>query len=133
MNRRKFLERLGLGASTFPFAPTFLEALALPGSGASPGAPAIETKADVAIIGGGLGGVAAALAAARNGLTVILTEETDWIGGQVTQQAVPLDEHSHIEAYGSTRTYRNYRNRIRDYYRRNYPLTEEARERAAHP
>jgi FAD dependent oxidoreductase len=129
MNRRTFLERLGLGASTFPFASTFFQALALPGSGVASGAAATEIKADVAIIGGGLGGVAAALAAARNGLTVILTEETDWIGGQVTQQAVPLDEHSHIEAYGSTRTYRNYRNRVRDYYRRNYPLTEAARER----
>jgi FAD dependent oxidoreductase len=129
MNRRTFLERLGLGASTFPFASSFFEALALPGSGVAPSAPPTEAKADLAIIGGGLGGVAAALAAARNGLTVILTEETDWIGGQVTQQAVPLDEHSHIEAYGSTRTYRNYRNRVRDYYRRNYPLTEAARER----
>jgi hypothetical protein len=76
-----------------------------------------------------MGGLAAALAAARNGLKVILTEETDWIGGQVTQQGVPLDEHAHIESYGCTRTYRDYRNRIRDYYRRNYPLTHAARTR----
>jgi len=41
-------------------------------------------KTDLAIIGGGLGGVAAAIAALRNGLTVVLTEETDWIGGQMT-------------------------------------------------
>ena len=46
-----------------------------------------ELSADVVIIGGGFGGVAAALAAARNGQRVILTEETDWIGGQVTSQA----------------------------------------------
>jgi NADPH-dependent 2,4-dienoyl-CoA reductase/sulfur reductase-like enzyme len=45
--------------------------------------------AEVVIVGGGLGGCAAALAAARNGLSVIMTEETDWIGGQLTSQAVP--------------------------------------------
>ena len=40
-----------------------------------------ELMADVVIIGGGTGGCAAALAAARHGLRVIMTEETDWIGG----------------------------------------------------
>src|SRR2546422_8962013 len=34
-----------------------------------------ELRCDVAVIGGGTGGCAAALAAARNGLRVILTEE----------------------------------------------------------
>ena len=48
-----------------------------------------EAAADVVIIGGGLGGCASALAACRNGLSVILTEETDWIGGQLSQQGVP--------------------------------------------
>ena len=52
-----------------------------------------ELAADLVIIGGGLGGCAAALAAARNGLRVIMTEETDWIGGQLTAQAVPPDEN----------------------------------------
>jgi hypothetical protein len=86
-------------------------------------------RADVVILGGGVGGVAAALAAARAGRTVILTEETDWIGGQLTSQAVPPDEHRWIESFGSTRTYREYRTRVREYYRRNYPLTAEARSR----
>ena len=49
--------------------------------------------ADLVIAGGGLGGVAAALAALRNGLRVCMTEETDWIGGQITSQGVPPDEH----------------------------------------
>ena len=129
MNRRKFLDQLGLAAPSFRYAPILLEALALPGSGLAAAAGGAEAKADVAVIGGGMGGIAAALAAARNGLTVIVTEETDWIGGQITQQAVPLDEHAHIEAYGCTRTYRDYRNRIRAYYRRNYPLTEAAAHR----
>ncbi|MDQ3254960.1 MAG: FAD-dependent oxidoreductase [Acidobacteriota bacterium] len=81
----------------------------------------------MAIIGGGLGGLAGALAALRNGLRVVLTDETDWIGGQVTAQAVPLDEHPWIESFGCTRSYRRYRDAVREYYRRHYPLTEAAR------
>jgi hypothetical protein len=87
-------------------------------------------KVDVLVIGGGTGGCAAALAAARNGWRVILTEETDWIGGQLTAQAVPPDEHPWIEAFGATRAYREFRARVREYYRRNYPLTAEARAQA---
>ena len=41
------------------------------------------------IVGGRLGGVAAALAATRRGASAILTEETDWLGGQLTTQASP--------------------------------------------
>ncbi|HZP84075.1 MAG TPA: FAD-dependent oxidoreductase [Chthonomonadaceae bacterium] len=85
-----------------------------------------ELSADVLIIGGGTGACAAALAAARNGCKVIMTEETDWIGGQWTQQAVPPDEHPWIEQFGATRAYREFRCRVRDFYRRNYPLTGEA-------
>src|SRR5688572_17519272 len=86
-----------------------------------------ELKADLVVIGGGVGGVACALAAARTGLKVILTEEYEWVGGQLTSQAVPPDEHPWIEEQGSTRSYRDFRTKVRDYYRRNYPLTEEAR------
>jgi hypothetical protein len=86
-------------------------------------------SADVVIAGGGLGGCAAALAALRNGLRVIMTEETDWIGGQLTQQGVPPDEHRWIESFGCTRSYRELRNAIREYYRSHYPLTEAARSR----
>src|SRR3974390_2991167 len=86
-----------------------------------------ELEAYLVIIGGGLGGCAAALAAARNGLRVIMTEETDWIGGQLTAQAVPPDENSWVETFGGTRSYLNFRQRIRDYYLRNFPLTAEAR------
>jgi len=88
-----------------------------------------ELTADVVIAGGGLGGCAAALAALRNGQQVILTEETDWIGGQLTQQGVPPDEHLWIETHGATRLYRNFRTAIREYYIRNYPLTDAARNR----
>lgn len=86
-----------------------------------------ESKADLVIVGGGLGGCAAAIAALRNGLKVILTEESDWIGGQLTSQGVPPDEHRWIETSGASRAYRELRSRIRDYYRANFPLTEAAR------
>ncbi|MCY4158244.1 MAG: FAD-dependent oxidoreductase [Bacteroidetes bacterium] len=82
-----------------------------------------EWETDIAIIGGGTGGCAAALAALRMNKRVILTEETDWIGGQFTQQGVPPDEHQWIESQGATDSYLKFRNQIRDYYRRFYPLT----------
>ncbi len=90
-------------------------------------AGAKELACDIAVIGGGVGGCAAALAALRDGSRVILTEETDWIGGQLTAQGVPPDEHQWIETHGCTRLYREYRNAVRDHYRSNYPLTDAAR------
>lgn len=60
-------------------------------------------------------------------MSVILTEETDWVGGQLTSQAVPPDEHPWIESFGGTQLYRSYRKAVREFYRRNYPLTERAR------
>ncbi|WP_308635697.1 FAD-dependent oxidoreductase [Paenibacillus silvisoli] len=85
-----------------------------------------ELTSDLVIIGGGIGGCTAALAAAKMGLRVLMTEETAWIGGQLTSQAVPPDEHRWIESFGCTRSYREFRKRVRDYYRRNFPLTQEA-------
>ncbi|HVL23048.1 MAG TPA: FAD-dependent oxidoreductase [Thermomicrobiales bacterium] len=85
-----------------------------------------EAQTDILIVGAGLGGVAGALAACRMGRNVILTEETDWIGGQLTSQAVPPDEYWLIESYGPTGSYRRLREGIRDYYRRNYPLLPDA-------
>jgi hypothetical protein len=86
-----------------------------------------ERYTDILVVGGGLGGVAAALSALRLGQRVILTEETDWLGGQLTVQAVPPDEHAWIEEAGCTASYRRFRNGVRDYYKRNYSLTPEAR------
>jgi hypothetical protein len=86
-----------------------------------------EKETDILIVGGGTGGCAAAMAAASLGRRVILTEETDWLGGQLTQQAVPPDEHKWIESHGCTRRYRHYRNLVRQYYRDHYPLTPQAR------
>ena len=86
-----------------------------------------EYKVDLLIAGGGTGGCAAALSACSLGLSVIMTEETDWIGGQLTSQAVPPDEHYAIETHGCTGRYREFRNRVRQYYRDNYPLKTESK------
>ncbi len=129
MNRRRFVQ---LGAALAATAPL----LSL-GTGTARAADERVAgrlgqggfRCDVAIIGGGLGGIAAALSALKSGLKVVLTEETDWIGGQLTSQAVPPDEHRWIESQGCTKTYRQLRHGIRDYYRRHYPLTDAAKAR----
>lgn len=82
-------------------------------------------KADVAVIGGSLGGVLAAYSAAKQGKKTVLFCETDWIGGQLTSQAVPPDEHKWIEETGCTATYRAYRNKVRDYYRQHPFIIDE--------
>jgi len=87
-----------------------------------------EFDADVVIIGGGLGGVAAAITAAQLGRRVILTEEHPWLGGQLTVQAVPFDEHPWVETSLISPSYRRLREAIRDYYRRAYRLQPAAAE-----
>jgi hypothetical protein len=129
--RRSFLKAAGLALPAVVLRPgSVISEQARPADTlAQARLPGRELAADLVIVGGGLGGCAAALAAVRNGLRVILTEETDWIGGQLTAQAVPPDENPWIETFGGTRSYLNLRQRIRDYYLRNFPLTAEARAR----
>ena len=82
-------------------------------------AAARDEPCEILIAGGGTGGVAAAIAAARRGRKVALLEETDWLGGQMTAQGVAaLDEHEHIEAFGGTASYYRFRELVRDHYRR---------------
>lgn len=81
------------------------------------GASADEDRVDVLVVGGGLGGVAAALAAADAGAAVVLTAEEPVLGGQVTAQAVsPLDEHPLIETTGAPASYQEFRRRVRAHY-----------------
>ncbi len=127
MDRKRFIQLAGLGISSAAYISV---------SGVSLSAHSSkqfrimnrdsELSADLVIAGGGLGGCAAALGALRNNLRVILTEETNWIGGQLTQQGVPPDEHQWIETHGCTALYRNVRNEIRQFYIKNYPLTVNA-------
>ena len=78
-------------------------------------------KCDIAIIGGSMGGVAAALSALEGGYKVILTEATDWLGGQMTSQGTSaFDEHPYIEHDGCTQRYQELRQRIRQHYQDRY-------------
>lgn len=126
VKRRNFIRSLSLGSSAIALAPANITSVVPPRHLSKK--ENRELSADVVIAGGGMGGCAAALAALRNGLRVIMTEETDWIGGQLTQQGLSCpDEHPWIESFGGTQLYRNLRTAIREYYVRYYPLTESAR------
>jgi len=127
-SRRTFLKSLGGLAGTLGSASVFSKnASATVSPGEKSKLTSNEINCDILIIGGSLGGVAAALAAARRGMKVILTEESDWIGGQATTQGVPLDEHPWIESFGRTKSYANFRRGVRHFYRRQYPLTSASR------
>lgn len=80
----------------------------------------------VIVAGGGTGAVAAALAACESGQHVLLVARHHWLGGQLTTQGIPPDEHRWIEQCGCTQSYRDFRNRIRAHYRSNVALTEAA-------
>ena len=90
-----------------------------------------ELQTDILIVGGGAGGVAAALAVAEAGGRCVVTEPTAWLGGQLTSQAVPPDEHRWIEGrdgfHGATRRYVAFREGVRDHYRAQTDLTPQAR------
>jgi len=132
MNRRNFVELLTLSSGVIiaaPF-PGFAGSTKTKAAGLFSVKGTKELSADIVIAGGGLGGFAAAMASLRNGQSVILTEETDWIGGQLTQQGLSCpDEHKWIETHGATQLYRDFRIAVRQYYQRNYPLTDAARGR----
>jgi len=93
------------------------------------------TNVDVLVIGGGLGGVAAALAAAEAGATVMLVEESPWLGGQLTSQGVctpdedPIKENGIdfpvVETSGSTRSYQELKHLCRLFYRTQTQLSAE--------
>lgn len=87
-----------------------------------------EERCDVLVVGGSLGGAAAALRAGRAGARVILVEESGWIGGQISAQGVCTpDENRWIETTGGTAAYREFRERTREYYRTRYRLSEAGR------
>ncbi len=74
---------------------------------------------DVLVLGGGLGGVAAAEAAASDGASVIMVEPTSVLGGQLTAQLVPVpDENRYvgIAKGSSTDRYRSLREDVRALY-----------------
>jgi hypothetical protein len=86
----------------------------------------MDLTCDVLVVGAGCGGVAAALAATNAGRVVIMTEAGDRVGGQLTSQAVPPDEHPWVEATGTTASYRRLRDTVRAKYRQTRRLTPKA-------
>lgn len=87
-----------------------------------------ELHTPILILGGGVGGVAAAVASLRAGISCIITEPTDWLGGQLTSQGVPPDENQWVESFGATRTYQLLRDRVRQ-----SALADGARQREVEP
>src|SRR5256885_2328440 len=87
-----------------------------------------EIRCHVLVVGGSLGGVAAAHRAAAAGAEVILVETSDWLGGQLTAQGVCTpDENRWIEAGGGTASYQELRRRIREHYTEHYRLSAAGR------
>ena len=52
----------------------------------------LQLDCDIVIAEASLGGVAAAIQALRLGSKVCMSSMTDWVGGQLTNQGVPIDE-----------------------------------------
>lgn len=69
---------------------------------------------DVIVVGAGTGGISAAIQAARTGSTVLLLEETDWIGGQMTAAAVSTMDGN----YGAWESgiYKEFIDKVKLYY-----------------
>ena len=78
---------------------------------------ALAPAVDVAVIGASLGGVVAAWRLCMLGQRVLLAAEHPWLGGQMTAQGVPPDEHAAIERGGACATYLQFRQAMRAHYR----------------
>lgn len=97
-----------------------------------------EIRTQVCIAGAGCGGVAAAIELLKAGKDIVLIEPTPLLGGQLSSQGVPPDEHQWIEGegpnapgfHGATSSYVEFRNRIRAHYREHESLTPDAKANA---
>jgi hypothetical protein len=79
---------------------------------------ALQASYDVVIAGAGTGGIGAAIQAARLGASVLLLEQTDWIGGQAFAAAVSaMDEGGAGNLVRERGLYRELLQRVEAYYR----------------
>lgn len=93
-------------------------ALGAEGSAHGTGGAALQPAYDVVVAGAGTGGIGAAIQAARLGASVLLLEETDWIGGQAFAAAVSaMDEGGAGNLVRERGLYRELLQRIENYYR----------------
>jgi hypothetical protein len=58
-----------------------------------------ELEADVLIVGGGTGGTAAAIQAARRGANTVLVSEFSWLGGMLTTAGVAAPDGNELAAF----------------------------------
>lgn len=58
-----------------------------------------ELQAEVLVVGGGTGGTAAAIQAARRGAQTILVSETPWLGGMLTAAGVSAPDGNELVAF----------------------------------
>jgi hypothetical protein len=84
-------------------------------------------ECDIAVLGASLGGVLAAWRASQSGHRVVLVCEEPWLGGQMTAQAVPPDEHAWIEWGGASQSYLRFRQDIRAHYQSQEGFLDQAR------
>lgn len=68
---------------------------------------------DVLVIGGGTGGTAAGIQAARMGASTLIVEETPWLGGMLTAAGVSASDGNHQLPSG---LWGEFRQHIRDHY-----------------
>lgn len=82
--------------------------------------------ADFVIIGGGLGGIAATIAACSSGRTTILIEETDRIAACFApQDTAQYFDNRFVEKTGSSIRYQTFRSKIREWYEKRSQLQPE--------
>lgn len=76
----------------------------------------VGTNYDIIVAGAGTGGTAAAIEAARMGESVLLVEETDWIGGQMNAAAVTSMDGG-FEPLSDSGIYREFSERVERHYK----------------
>lgn len=73
----------------------------------------LPAKVDVLVIGGGTSGTAAAIHAAREGVSVLVIEEGPWLGGMLTSAGVAAVDGNHNLGFG---IWGEFRQKLRDHY-----------------
>ncbi|MEM7379913.1 MAG: FAD-dependent oxidoreductase [Bacteroidota bacterium] len=72
-----------------------------------------QQQVDVLIVGGGAGGTSAGIQAARMGTSVLILEETPWLGGMLTAAGVSAIDGNHLMPSG---IWGEFRQALYDYY-----------------
>ncbi|MHB9027239.1 MAG: FAD-dependent oxidoreductase [Candidatus Latescibacterota bacterium] len=83
-------------------------------------------ETDFVVLGGGLGGIAAALAICSTGRSVYLIEETDRIAGCFSGDGTyAFAENKLVESAGSSKKYRAFRQKLQEWYSKHAQLPPE--------